>query len=123
MHAPVAHLDPAMKVGQVERLALALSNDRVETNSSLCMFYVYILHLNNHTLYTGQTGDLKRRYNEHKLGRVASTKNKRPLELIFYEAYIKKTDVDRRERFLKTTEGKRLLRQQLRDILKEKKII
>jgi putative endonuclease len=87
------------------------------------MYYVYILHLNNNMLYTGTTGNLKRRFSEHGLGKVESTKHKRPLELIFYEAYLRKTDADRRERFLKTTEGKRLLRQQLRDILKEKNVI
>jgi len=87
------------------------------------MYYVYILYLNNNTLYTGTTRNLKRRYSEHESGKVESTKYKRPLELIFYEAYLRKTDADRREKFLKTTEGKRLLRQQLRDILKEKGII
>jgi putative endonuclease len=87
------------------------------------MYYVYILHLNNNTLYTGTTGDLKRRYSEHRLGKVDSTKYKRPLELIFYEAYLRKTDSDRREKFLKTTEGKRLLKQQIRDILREKHVI
>jgi putative endonuclease len=87
------------------------------------MNYVYILHLNNNTLYTGTTGDLKRRYSEHGFGKVESTKHKRPLELIFYEAYLRKSDAERRERFLKTTEGKRLLKQQLRDILKEKGIL
>jgi len=87
------------------------------------MYYIYILHLNNNTLYTGTTGDLKKRFQDHKLGRVESTKHKRPLELIFYEAYLKKSDAGRRERFLKTTEGKRLLRQQLRDVLKENNML
>jgi len=87
------------------------------------MHYVYILYLQNNTLYTGRTDNLKRRYNEHEFGKVESTKHKRPLELIFYEAYVRKSDAERREKFLKTTEGKRLLRQQLRDILKEKKVI
>ena len=87
------------------------------------MYYVYILVLNNSQLYTGSTGDLKRRYPEHKNGKVISTKLRRPLELIHYEAYFKKSDATRRERFLKTTEGKRLLKQQLRDILVEKSVI
>jgi hypothetical protein len=39
------------------------------------------------------------------------------LGLIHAEAYALGTDARRRERFLKTTEGKRLLRQKLRDIL------
>ena len=81
------------------------------------MYYVYILHLNNNQLYTGSTADLKRRYLEHKNGNVVSTKNRRPVKLIHYEGYFLQSDATRRERFLKTTEGKRLLRQQLRDVL------
>jgi hypothetical protein len=33
------------------------------------------------------------------------------------EAYLLESDARRRERFLKSTEGKRLLRQQIRDVL------
>ena len=81
------------------------------------MHYLYILLCKNHQLYTGITSNLKRRLIEHYQGKVKSTKNKRPLELIHYEAYLLKSDSGRRERFLKTTEGKRLLKQQIRDIL------
>jgi putative endonuclease len=81
------------------------------------MFYVYIIKLTNNRFYTGSTHDLKRRFYEHLNGKVKSTKNLRPIELIHYEAYKLKSDAQRRERFLKTTEGKRLLRQQLKDLL------
>jgi len=83
------------------------------------MFYVYFLLLNNKKIYTGFTDDLRRRFEEHQNGKVISTKNKRPITLIGYESYQKKSDAMRREKFLKTTEGKRLFRQQYRDILKE----
>jgi len=73
--------------------------------------------MKNGDLYKGSTKDLKRRYNEHLEGKVLSTKYKRPLVLIGYEAYILESDARRRERFLKTTEGLRLLKQQYRDIL------
>ena len=79
------------------------------------MHYIYILLLKNNNLYTGTTNDLKRRYNEHKKGKIISTKNKRPLRLIHYEVYLLKSDALRREKFLKTTEGKRLLRQQIKN--------
>ena len=87
------------------------------------MFYVYILLLKNKRLYTGSTKDLKRRYNEHENGKVKSTKNLLPIELIHYESYLLKSDAERREKYLKTTEGKRLLRRQIRDVLKLKKVI
>lgn len=80
------------------------------------MHYVYFLVLNNSDTYTGLTDDLRRRVNEHTLGKVASTKHYRPFRLIGYEAYILKSDAQRRERFLKTTEGKRLFKRQYRDV-------
>ena len=81
------------------------------------MFYVYILRLNNNQLYTGYTSDLKRRLKEHRSGQSTFTAERLPVELIHYEAYSLESDARRRERFLKTTEGKRLLRQQIRDLL------
>jgi putative endonuclease len=80
------------------------------------MYYVYFLFLNNQKIYKGFTFNLKRRVEEHKTGKVISTKNKKPI-LIHYEAYLLKTDAERREKFLKTTEGRRLLKQQLKDLL------
>src|SRR4030042_6958847 len=81
------------------------------------MYHFYLLWLDNQQIYTGTTSNLKRRLQEHEDGKVLSTKYKRPLKLIHCESYLLKSDVSRRERFLKTTEGKRLLKQQLRDIL------
>lgn len=86
---------------------------------SCFMYYVYILGLGNGQLYTDFSGDLKRRISEHQSGEVRSTKHRRPLVLIHYEAYLQESDARRREKFLKTTEGKRLLKQQVRDVLME----
>ena len=61
------------------------------------------------------TNDLKRRLSEHKSGKVKFTSQRLPVKLIHYEAYTLKTDAMRREYYLKTTEGKRFLRQQIRD--------
>jgi putative endonuclease len=80
------------------------------------MEYIYILKLNTRQLYTGRTSDLKRRIGEHKSGKVRSTNKKDPV-LVHYEAYLLGSDADRREKYLKTTEGKRFLRNQLRDLL------
>jgi len=82
-------------------------------------YYVYILLLSNNKLYTGSTSNLIERVDKHKNGSVISTKNKRPIKLIHYEAYLNKSDALRRERYLKTTEGKRFLRQQIKLLLKE----
>ncbi|OGH86238.1 MAG: hypothetical protein A2493_00670 [Candidatus Magasanikbacteria bacterium RIFOXYC12_FULL_33_11] len=74
------------------------------------MHYVYILKMSNEKLYTGRSDDLKRRLNEHNNGRVKSTKNYRPLKLIYYEAFLEKEDSVRRELYLKTSTGKRMLK-------------
>lgn len=83
------------------------------------MYFVYFLKLCNHSIYKGSTANLKERLEDHKIGKVKSTKSRRPLSLIGYEAYQLKSDAQRRERFLKTTEGRRLLHQQYRDILQQ----
>ena len=83
------------------------------------MFYVYVLRLSNKDIYKGMTSNLKRRMSEHENGKVESTAYYRPIKLIAYEAYLLKSDAERRERFLKTTEGRRLFRQQHRDILQK----
>ena len=82
------------------------------------MHYVYFLLLSNDNVYKGQTKDLRERIKNHVDGKVQSTKNFRPLKLIGYEAYILKSDALRREKYLKTTEGIRFLKQQYRDVLK-----
>ncbi|KKR56082.1 MAG: hypothetical protein UT94_C0048G0009 [Candidatus Uhrbacteria bacterium GW2011_GWF2_40_263] len=70
-------------------------------------------------VYTGLTNDLKRRFSEHQAGKVKSTKHRLPVKLIGYEAYSLQSDAQRRERFLKTSEGRALFRKQYRDILKK----
>jgi predicted GIY-YIG superfamily endonuclease len=53
----------------------------------------------------------------HECGNVTTTSKYLPVTLLGYEAYILKTDAQRREKYAKTTEGKRLFRQQFRNIL------
>ena len=74
------------------------------------MYYVYVLKLKNNDLYVGRSDDLKRRISEHEEGKVESTQYFRPLTLIYYEAFLKKEDAIRRELYLKTSTGKRMLK-------------
>ena len=53
-------------------------------------------------LYTGLTNDLRKRLNEHSIGRVTSTKGRGPFELIYYEASLNEQDAKTREKYLKT---------------------
>lgn len=67
------------------------------------MFYVYVLQSKkDKKLYIGFTPDLRSRLQEHNGGRVKSTSYKRPLELIYYEAYKDEGIARRRERRLKS---------------------
>jgi putative endonuclease len=82
------------------------------------MYYTYVLKSKkNNRLYTGSTGDLRKRFIEHNSGRVFSTKNRGPFELIYYEACHDLYDAKRRERYLKTGMGKRYLRNRLKRFL------
>jgi len=56
---------------------------------------------------------------KHNKGDSPSTKFRRPLILIFYEAYLNKKDALRRERYFKTTKGKMTLRTMLSEYLEE----
>lgn len=66
------------------------------------MFYVYVLQSKkDEKLYVGYTNDLRRRIREHDSGLNSSTKPRRPLELIYYEAYKSREDAEHREEMLK----------------------
>ena len=80
-------------------------------------YYVYALLLKNDQFYVGLTADLLRRESEHCRGKVRSTRIYRPLKLIYYEAYLDKIDAERRERYFKTTKGKRVLKLHLKSFL------
>lgn len=79
------------------------------------MHYVYVLKsLVDDGLYIGCTKDLKERIKAHNSGRVKSTKDRIPLELIYYEACLEQSDAYRREKYLKSTYGRRYIRNRLK---------
>lgn len=82
------------------------------------MFYTYCLQsLQNNELYIGSTKDLKKRLLEHNKGLNFSTKRYKPWKVIYYEACIEESDARRREGYLKTTQGGRLLKRRMKDYL------
>lgn len=57
------------------------------------MYYVYLIYnKKTNKIYKGLTENLRERIKEYNCGKVKSTKNGRPWTLIFYEAFINKTD-------------------------------
>ncbi|MFC1638991.1 GIY-YIG nuclease family protein [Patescibacteria group bacterium] len=82
------------------------------------MYYVYILRSKvDDNFYVGFAENLKRRLTEHSNGAVKSTKRRRPLVLLCYEAYATKRDALRRERYLKSSDGRKELRIRLDTVL------
>ncbi|OGF25305.1 hypothetical protein A2303_03040 [Candidatus Falkowbacteria bacterium RIFOXYB2_FULL_47_14] len=78
------------------------------------MFYVYILYSKkDQNFYIGYSEDLKRRMKEHLEGKVQSTRNRHPLRLLCYEAYLTKGEAIKRERFLKSSDGKKDIRKRI----------
>ena len=82
------------------------------------MYYIYILQSEKDgKFYVGFTKDLKLRVEQHNSGKVKSTKDRRPLVLIYYEACLKQEDAIKREKYLKTYHGKMFLRNRLNSYL------
>ena len=82
------------------------------------MFYVYVLKSQkDNNFYVGYTNDLKKRIDAHNTSKVLSTRLRTPFELIYYEACRKKTDALHKEKYLKTTYGKRYIRNRLKNDL------
>lgn len=82
------------------------------------MFYTYILQsLKDKKFYTGYTPDLKLRFEKHKKGLVLSTKDRRPLKIVYYEACLNRSDATHREKYLKTHYGKMFIRNRLKSYL------
>jgi putative endonuclease len=83
------------------------------------MYYVYVLlSKKDSNFYFGYTSDLKKRIEEHISGKVKSTKNRRPLVLIYYESHLDEFDARRRERYFKTSKGKSSVKMFLRNSLR-----
>ena len=87
------------------------------------MHYVYLLRsLRDKNFYSGYSENLKERLSKHQSGKVDSTKNRRPLELVYYEACLDQKDALHREKYFKTTWGKRYLKLRLKSFLEKAKI-
>lgn len=68
------------------------------------MAYFYILKSKkDKAYYYGSTTNLKKRVNEHNLGKVFATKHRLPVELVYYEAYLSLSAARAREQQVKTS--------------------
>ena len=77
-------------------------------------YYVYVLlSEKDGNFYTGYTNDIKRRLDEHNSGKVYSTKLRLPVKLVYYEGCLNQQDATKREKYLKSGNGKIYLRNRL----------
>lgn len=84
------------------------------------MYYTYVLQSQkDNGFYIGYSENLKQRFEEHVKGKVESTKNRRPLKLVDYEACLKREDATNREKYLKTYNGRRFFHKRLNSYFSE----
>jgi putative endonuclease len=82
------------------------------------VYYTYILQSEaDGNFYSGFTKNLKLRFDQHRNGLVESTRDRRPLKLVYYEACLSQEDALKRERYFKTYNGKRFLHNRLKSYL------
>ena len=82
------------------------------------MFYTYVLQSEKDgKFYVGFTKNLELRFEQHNNGLVESTKNRTPLQLIYFEACLSQGDATRREKYLKSFHGKMFLKNRLKSYL------
>ena len=83
------------------------------------MFFVYVLRSRSSgDFYTGHSGNLLKRVEEHNSGLSPSTKNRGPWDLVHHESFATRAGAMRRERELKTGKG----RDEVQRILRSKPI-
>jgi putative endonuclease len=81
-------------------------------------YFTYILQSEkDNFFYVGYTSDLEKRLILHNEGKVLSTRNRIPLKLVYYEACINQQDAIHREKYLKTSWGKRYIKTRLKNYL------
>ena len=74
-------------------------------------YFVYVLlSQKDNNFYVGLTKNLKLRLKTHLEGGAESTRNRRPLVLIGYEVYVDKHDAAAREKYLKSSDGRKEIR-------------
>jgi putative endonuclease len=82
------------------------------------MYYTYVHQgEKDGKFYTGFTSNLKLRFEQHNKGIVESTRHRRPLRLIYYEACLDQNDATKRQKYLKTYHGKMFLKKRLKSYL------
>ena len=78
---------------------------------------VYVLRLKNWRYYVWSTNDLSRRTKQHNDGQVISTKNFRPLEIIYSREFDSLIEARQKEYRLKKQKSKQIIEKFIMDQL------
>jgi putative endonuclease len=115
---PRRQLTEEVRVVERTRLVASSATHR-RGGREMKYYYVYVLKSEKDgKLYVGKTTDLVRRVKKHENGEVKATKGRRPLTLVFYEAFKNKTDAGGDELFFKTGYGREVLREKLKNCIR-----
>ena len=75
-------------------------------------YYAYILKSQkDNRYYYGSTNDLEDRLRRHNAGEVKSTKERRPLDLHYFEKFDSRSEAFQREHFFKSISGYQWLKE------------
>ena len=75
-------------------------------------WFAYVLLCQNGALYRGYTNDIEKRFVKHREGKGAKyTRMNKPIKVVYFERFDNKLDAIKRERYLKSKEGKLWLKQ------------
>ena len=79
-------------------------------------YYIYILYSSEFKrTYVGQTNNLQNRLSYHNSGKVRSTKAYIPWEMIYKESFNTRSDAMRREKWFKSSPGRKLINSIVRE--------
>ena len=74
------------------------------------MYYVYVIKsLVHNTRYVGSADDVGKRVKEHNFGKCRYTSGRRPWKLVYKEIFGTRSEAMRREKFLKSGQGRKYL--------------
>lgn len=77
-------------------------------------YFTYVLQSQKDgKLYIGWTDDLEERLSNHNDGEVDSTRERKPLKLVYYEGCLSKEKAIAREKQLKTGFGRKYLKNRI----------
>ena len=78
------------------------------------MYYAYVLKSISHDYYyKGHCQDLEKRLIQHNSGMTASIKPYIPFEVVYYETFLTEAQAINREKYFKSSAGRRYLKSKI----------